>query len=135
MPLLRHMASNEQTINRRVNGEEGMTKKYTKGVGDKNDVWKGIGKLIEEAGEVSQVLGKLIPFPDGRHPDGNGNLRQRIQEEIADLYAALDYFVGENSLNGKDINARRQDKYRQFMEWGLTGLPNPYEYSGDGEKK
>lgn len=34
--------------------------------------WKGIGKLIEECGEVLQVAGKAIAFPRGPHPDGAG---------------------------------------------------------------
>jgi NTP pyrophosphatase (non-canonical NTP hydrolase) len=87
-----------------------------------HDYWRGIGKLTEECGEVLQLLGKLIPFPDGMHPDGKGNLSGRLADEIADLYAALDYFVEFNDLPQDSIRARREQKLDQFERWGLTGI-------------
>lgn len=89
-----------------------------------DEVWRGIGKVIEECGELGQVLGKLIPFPDGNHPDGNGDLCARVEREIADVYAALDYFVETNGLNRREIMTCRLAKLSKFRGWGLTGLPS-----------
>ncbi len=82
--------------------------------------WRGIGKLIEEAGEVLQLIGKVIPFPDGPHPDGKGALRDRLPVELADLKAAIHYFETENHLT--IMEDRAADKVRQFTHWGLTGI-------------
>ena len=90
----------------------------------KTEQWRGIFKLTEECGEVLQLLGKIGPFPDGAHPDGKGDLAPRISDEVADLYAALDYFVEKNSLDTNAIQDRRAAKKSKFDEWGLTGIPN-----------
>lgn len=82
--------------------------------------WRGIGKLIEEAGEVLQLLGKVVPFPDGPHPDGKGALRDRLPIELADLKAAIHYFETENDL--AVLGDRYLNKARQFKHWGLTGI-------------
>ena len=54
--------------------------------------WRGIHKLTEEIGELGQVIGKLGEFPSGNHPDGGPQLRQRLEEELADVEAAILYF-------------------------------------------
>lgn len=84
--------------------------------------WKGIGKLIEECGEVLQLCGKAIPFPTGDHPDGLGPIDGRIELELGDLLAAIEYFVSENDLDGEMIHERKFHKLRKFKEWGLTGV-------------
>lgn len=84
--------------------------------------WKGIGKLIEEAGELQQVAGKAIPFPLEDHPDGKGPVRERFIEECADMYAILDYFCEVNGLPVHTIDERRNEKYIKFCTWGLTGV-------------
>jgi len=87
-----------------------------------SEMWMGIGKLIEECGEVLQLCGKLILFPDGDHPDGNGDLSVRIEEELADLHAAMRYFILVNNLNTKRISERSDRKMEKFHEWQLVGL-------------
>ena len=87
-----------------------------------NETWRGIGKLIEECGEVLQLCGKVIPFPVGPHPDGAGELRERLEQECADLYAALDYFVDANGLNRNLMMERRAKKAQTFQQWILSGL-------------
>lgn len=84
--------------------------------------WKGIWKLIEEAGEVIQVAGKLGPFPNGAHPDGKGDMVERLEDEMGDLAAALQYVAEENNLSAERITARAMKKLAQFREWGLTGV-------------
>lgn len=82
--------------------------------------WRGIHKLVEETGELGQVLGKLGAFPDGKHPDKKPNLRLRLEEELADVEAAIKYF---REVNGLQRRKRRvEDKLRKFRRWGLTGL-------------
>jgi len=80
--------------------------------------WNGLSKLIEECGEVSQVAGKIIGN-DGapRHWDGS-NLRKRVQEELGDLLAAIDFFIaGTNELDDRFIQARRKRKLKRFIKW------------------
>ena len=84
--------------------------------------WKGIGKLVEECGEVMQAAGKAIAFPEGDHPDGKGPVADRLAEECADLYAALDYFVSVNGLPVAEVRLRRDIKVAKFTAWGLSGV-------------
>jgi hypothetical protein len=86
--------------------------------------WKGIFKVLEEMGELQQVLGKLCVFPDGKHPDGTDLIR-RLEEEVVDVTAALAYFV-ENTpvpLNGEHMDKRMIDKYEKFNAYSLSGVP------------
>lgn len=87
------------------------------------EVWKGLFKVQEEMGELAQLLGKLGPFPRGKHPDGKSNRRSLI-EEIGDLEATLTYFKEQNFSEAeiRDIAARSEIKLKKFKEWGLTGL-------------
>lgn len=87
-----------------------------------NERWKGIHKLVEECGEVVQIAGKLGPFPDGNHPDGRGNLRRRMEDELADVAAASAYLIQQEKLDTDYITKRGARKLAQFNEWGLTGI-------------
>ena len=80
-------------------------------------VWPGISKLVEEAGEVVQVGGKLLGT-DGveDHWDGS-NLRLRLEDEIADLLAAITFVTQENNLDDPRIQERMMGKLLQFHEW------------------
>jgi NTP pyrophosphatase (non-canonical NTP hydrolase) len=86
--------------------------------------WFGIFKLLEEMGELQQVLGKLGPFPDGLHPDGRGDLCVRLQEEVADVLAALTYFIDVNKLPGEDIVVRVDCKLKLYEKWKPIGVQN-----------
>ena len=88
--------------------------------------WRGHGKLTEELGELLQLLGKALAFPAGAHPDGKGSIGARLPDEIADVYAALDYFSEVNLKDASlDIASRRAMKLSKFHLWGLTGVPTP----------
>lgn len=94
-----------------------------------NEVWLGYFKLVEEIGEVLQVLGKLGPCPDGKHFSG-ADLKEQLWEELADLKAALNYFIDENHPGIPDrdeaLKHRAMKKYNQFQRWALTGInPEP----------
>jgi NTP pyrophosphatase (non-canonical NTP hydrolase) len=79
--------------------------------------WNGLSKLIEECGEVCQVAGKLVGI-DGKlnHWDGS-NLRKRMQEELGDLLAAINFFTATNQLDSEFIKARSKRKLQRFIEW------------------
>lgn len=84
--------------------------------------WIGIYKLIEEMGEVQQLLGKLGPFPTGSHPDNAGDLIKRLEDELGDLQAATDYLINNNPFDKVRIAKRWAEKYEQFEDWKLTGI-------------
>ena len=90
----------------------------------------GLSKLIEEAGEVLQVAGKILGAGGvGAHWDGGADLDVRLAMELADLQAAIDFFLGENPRvadaalpvrevkEGEGISERRARKLRRFQEW------------------
>ena len=84
--------------------------------------WPGISKLIEEAGEVLQVCGKLMGTGGKvQHWDGT-NLKERLEEELGDLVAAA-RFVGENcGLDNHRIVEQARRKYDLFSEWHEAAL-------------
>lgn len=84
--------------------------------------WFGIHKLTEECGELLQLLGKLGAYPNGLHPDGKGSVKDRLPEELADVLAAVNYFIVVNHLDQKAIGARSTNKLATFLHWGLTGV-------------
>jgi hypothetical protein len=64
-----------------------------------------------------QVLGKLIGAGgDTSHWDGT-DLRERLTDELADVRAALDFFVSANNLPEASINERAARKRAQYDEW------------------
>lgn len=80
-------------------------------------LWAGLSKLIEEAGEVTQVCGKLLATGGNpEHWDGS-NLRLRLEEEIADLTAACDFVRQVNGLDQERIASRVQEKLALFKKW------------------
>jgi hypothetical protein len=81
-------------------------------------VWPGTVKLIEEMGELQQVLGKLI-MTGGDTKHWSGDLRPRLVEELADVMAALQFFSMAN-LSTDEIKAtlaRSDEKLVLFHEW------------------
>jgi NTP pyrophosphatase (non-canonical NTP hydrolase) len=84
-------------------------------IGDKE--WPGVSKLIEEAGEVAQVCGKLLGTRGERiHFDGS-DLRARLGEELADLLAAIFFVIEENDLDAGAIDVRAVQKLATFNRW------------------
>jgi NTP pyrophosphatase (non-canonical NTP hydrolase) len=82
------------------------------------DLWPGIAKLAEECGEVIQVIGKLIAT-GGRTDHWSGlDLRVALEDEIADLRAAIAFVAAHNeTLNVDRINGRVFRKTELFEEW------------------
>ena len=82
-----------------------------------SSIWPGLSKVIEEMGELGQVLGKLIGSGGQLdHFDGT-NLGTRMIEEIGDLRAALDYFTTANGLPERALAERTARKRALFQRW------------------
>ena len=85
-----------------------------------SDDWPGLSKLIEEAGEVVQVCGKLINLVDSggvrRHWDGS-DLVWRLEEELGDLLAAVEFVIEKSCLSSEHVGARSQLKLDMFRKW------------------
>lgn len=91
---------------------------------------KGLVKLLEECGELSQVAAKKIAYPDtDEHPDGS-SLSLRLEQEIADVLAAIDYVTRAYGLSEVSINARKSNKCLLcrtsacYMDDGVMNDPN-----------
>jgi NTP pyrophosphatase (non-canonical NTP hydrolase) len=88
-----------------------------------SDVWPGLGKLVEELGELQQVAGTLLAFPDGEHPDDDGTrLEFRLADEMGDVLAAVE-FVAEHSpgVSRSHVRWRAEQKLRRFEHWHAGG--------------
>jgi NTP pyrophosphatase (non-canonical NTP hydrolase) len=81
--------------------------------------WPGTSKLLEEMGELQQVLGKLLGTGgEVQHWDGS-NLRTRLIEELADVKAAIEFFQGKNFTAKEDdlIDKFQANKSQTFERW------------------
>lgn len=91
--------------------------------------WPGISKLVEEAGEVVQVCGKLMGTRGvAQHWDGS-DLRDRLQEELADLQAAITFVMVQCDLDLAAISKRTGVKLETFLAWHHD-LPAPSHAEG-----
>ena len=81
-------------------------------------VWPGTSKVIEEMGELMQVLGKLIAVA-GNTKHWDGDLRPKLIEEMGDLTAALMFFTTENLTDSeqRQIVERTKKKRDLFRQW------------------
>lgn len=87
-------------------------------IGDKE--WSGLGKLIEEMGELQQAIGKLMALhgdADVSHFDGQGAMLLRIEDEIADVLAAIKFVTSVNDMDLPRILERSNMKAVQFRAW------------------
>lgn len=109
-----------------------------------SNVWPGLAKLVEEIGEVSELLGKIMgaggsvihywacPVCEGEgcencHGEGvvgHGDLTDAIHEELGDLRSAIDFFTEYNPehLDRKRIDRRYRMKKARFKRWRETGV-------------
>lgn len=85
--------------------------------------WHGLRKAAEECGELVVELMKLATFPDGKHPARKRSLVISTEEELADVLAAVDYFIDRNKLDRAKIERRKAAKYKKFSKW--WGDPKP----------
>lgn len=77
-----------------------------------------MGKLLEELAELSNVAARCIIQGVDETDPGSGKVnRQRLVEEIADVYAQLDVTVNMLDLPGFIIESRVNNKTGQMREW------------------
>jgi|GEM_PF-1915697 len=81
-------------------------------------VWPGVSKLLEEQGELIQVLGKLMAT-GGDTDHWSGDLRKMLVEEMGDVCAALAFVQCENlSVDEVRLVAERAEKkLALFNQW------------------
>lgn len=89
-----------------------------------SDVWPGVVKLIEESGELQQVLGKLMAYPSSPHPDGT-DIPDRLEAELADVLGAILFAVKVNQLNSTRIWNRAYAKRDRFWRWQREAPQTP----------
>ena len=77
----------------------------------------GVAKLIEECGELQQVCGKRLAYwTTDDHPDGT-NLKERMEDEMADVCAAIDFVIEQKGLDRTRISLRWAQKMALFETW------------------
>ncbi len=83
----------------------------------------GLVKLSEECAEAIQVAAKLIAYPELQspdnldlHPDGT-DLRIRLEEELGDALAAIEFVRSKLQLSRKRIDQRQAMKGMLFIKW------------------
>jgi NTP pyrophosphatase (non-canonical NTP hydrolase) len=78
---------------------------------------KGLTKLMEECGELIQICAKKSAYMNiDRHPDGS-SLKHRLEDEIADVVAALTFVVEKFDLDVPYMDERSQDKLALYEQW------------------
>lgn len=77
-----------------------------------------LGKALEENNELGAVLARcIIQGVDEIDPSSGKTNRQRMQEEVADVYAQLRLLVSEFNLDGRAIYERIEDKLDSMNKW------------------
>jgi NTP pyrophosphatase (non-canonical NTP hydrolase) len=92
---------------------------------------KGRNKLMEECGELVQILAKKNALPEDCdiHWDQKGSVAGRMEEEIADVIAASIYVIENNKLNQGAIQRRVEKKLATYAEWAAgIGIELPGEH-------
>lgn len=85
----------------------------------------GLAKLVEECGEVLQIAGKMIQYPELQmdlyttHPDGS-HLRTKLERELADLEASIDYVMMTLKLNRGEMYKRSRQKLMLYQQWAAN---------------
>jgi NTP pyrophosphatase (non-canonical NTP hydrolase) len=78
----------------------------------------GLTKLIEECGELTQIAAKKIAYPDtDAHPDGEGSMKERLEDEVADVMAAIAFVAEKFKLDEGRMFARGDAKRKLYQQW------------------
>lgn len=77
----------------------------------------GLSKLTEEIGELGQVIGKVLAFGLYAHPDGTASMKRRLEEELADVEAALHFVREALDLDQAFTCQRASEKLELFRKW------------------
>ena len=77
----------------------------------------GLAKLAEELGELQQVVGKMLAYGSGPHPDGTESLLARFEDESADVGAAIRFVTQTHNADRERMMRRSDEKFYRFEEW------------------
>ena len=79
----------------------------------------GLTKVVEECGELIQVIAKIQAYPDimrgDTHPDGVTRVDQLV-EELGDVMAAIQFVVYRFGFEAS-VGARAAEKKATFLRW------------------
>lgn len=93
--------------------------------------WPGLAKVVEECGELLQVLAKIMATGGLDHSweqeDGStlgwGDLTDALHEELGDLQGAINFFTTVNDKIDTDrIIERSSEKFLTFCQWHFKRL-------------
>lgn len=95
---------------------------------------RGLPKLAEECGELLQVIGKRLAYYHTEyHPDRGPPLKNRLEDEMADVIAAIWFVAEKEGLGMTYINQRASQKLKQFQDW--DEMPDNNQLAIDGGTK
>ena len=81
---------------------------------------KGLIKLLEELGELSQIAAKKLAYFDtDLHPDSEQPMSERLEDEMADVAAATAFVASQLKLDTARIDARSKEKLAKYVQWNL----------------
>jgi NTP pyrophosphatase (non-canonical NTP hydrolase) len=79
---------------------------------------KGLSKLLEETGELTQIAAKKLAYiHTDEHPDGKGSLASRMEDELADVVAAGTFVTQKFELDTERMKRRSAIKLAVFQAW------------------
>lgn len=82
-----------------------------------SELMPGLSKMIEEMGELSQIIGKIQAVGHmGEHYNVR-NLEKELVREMGDVRAAIAAFTEINGLSKEDVMQRESDKFLLFKRW------------------
>lgn len=85
----------------------------------RSDRWKGLAKLQEEMSELNTVLSKIVENGGSLEYWNDINLGKNLIEELADVSAAMSFFMANNFPESDliSIGARELEKLDKYWEW------------------
>lgn len=87
-------------------------------------VWPGLSKLMEECGEVLQIVGKIVGTGGDTKHWAEENLATRLEEELGDALAAINFVMDNNpQLRRSAILLRCLEKQQRFEQWHAEPIP------------
>lgn len=79
---------------------------------------QGLVKLVEECGELIQIASKKMTRMDSdAHWDNAGSISSRMEDEIADVFAAATIVMENFNLNRERVSERADAKIKLFQTW------------------
>src|SRR5215469_11341397 len=88
-----------------------------------SDTWPVLSRLAADAAQVVRAACTIIGTGNDTHED-EAVQRERLQEQLGDLRAAIDYVIGKNALDWTAVN-RRRDRKRSQYERGIDEGQHP----------